>query len=135
MSAEIIKFGHPKGNPTMASQKSVQSNTGDGGTPAGDPIFAAIEKHRIAVQAIEDGPDDVPDELSRHFYCCKVDLATTKPTTLAGVIAILRYSREFSPSDFLSGEVNSESDLRCELPAWLGVIEQSLREIAAKRGV
>ena len=65
MSAEIIELGHPKRTSTvrLPKQKSVRANTADGGTP-GDPIFAAIEKHRIAVQAIDDWPGDpLPKEL------------------------------------------------------------------------
>jgi hypothetical protein len=70
MSAEIVDFGHPKGTSANVrprvrspSQKSVRPNAGDSGTPAGDPIFTAIEKHRIAVQAIDDWPGDPPEEL------------------------------------------------------------------------
>jgi hypothetical protein len=69
MSAEIIEFGHPKatsanGKPRVRSpsRKSIRPNTGKGGTPAGNPIFAAI-KHRIAVQAIDDWPGDPPTNL------------------------------------------------------------------------
>jgi hypothetical protein len=143
MSAEIIDFGHPKSTSTnsaprvrLPKQKSVRSNTGGGGTPAGDPIFAAIEKHRIAVQAIDDWPGDPPEELVDRSSWYRVQLAITKPTTLAGVMAILRYSHNHQYSDeCLFGEVGSRSDPRCELPAWLRVIEQSLKKIAAPRAV
>ena len=75
-----------------------QPDIGGGGTLANDPIFAAIEKHRIAVQAIDDWPGDPPKELLDRSYWSTVQLAITKPTTLAGVMAILRYSHnnEFS---------------------------------------
>jgi hypothetical protein len=146
MSAEIIDFGHPKSTSTnsaprvrLPKQKTVRSNTGGGGTPAGDPIFAAIEKHRIAVQAIDDWPGDpLPKELLDRSYWSTVQLAITKPTTLAGVMAILRYSHTNQYSregECLFGEVGSRSDPRCELPAWLTVIEQSLKKIAAPRAV
>ena len=62
MSAEIIELGHPKRTSTTTRprlrspmQKSVRPNTAGGGTP-GDPIFAAIEKHRIAVRQSMAGP-------------------------------------------------------------------------------
>jgi hypothetical protein len=146
MSAEIIDFGHPKSTSTnstprvrLPKQKSVRPNTGGGGTPAGDPIFAAIEKHRIAVQAIDDwAGDPLPGELLDHCHQCEVQLAVTKPATLAGVMAILRYSHnnQYSRSgECLFGEVGSGSDPRCELPAWLTVIEQSLKQIAAPRAI
>ena len=140
MSAEIIDFGHPKRTSTvrLPKQKSARANTADGGTP-GDPIFAAIEKHRIAVQAIDDWPGDpLPKELLDRSYWSTVQLAITKPTTLAGVMAILRYSHnnQYSGSgECLFGEVGSRSDPRCELQAWLTVIEQSLKKIAAPRAV
>lgn len=145
MSAEIIELGHPKRTSTTTRprvrspmQKSVRPNTAGGGTP-GDPIFAAIEKHRIAVQAIDDWPGDpLPKELLDRSSWCEVQLAITKPTTLAGVMAILRYSHnnQYSGSgECLFGEVGSRSDPRCELQAWLTVIEQSLKKIAAPRAV
>jgi hypothetical protein len=115
----------------------IQQNTGDGGTPV-DPIFAAIENHRSAVQAIDDWPGDLPSELLDRCSWCELQLAITKPTTLAGVIAILRYSHNNQYSragECLFGEVGSRSDPRCELPAWLRVIEQSLKKIAAPRAV
>ena len=130
MSAEIIQFGHPKLTTTN------QPDIGGGGTLANDPIFAATEKHRIAVQAIDDWPGDPPKELLDRSHWSTVQLAITKPTTLAGVMAILQYrhNNQYSGSDeCLFGEVGSGSDPRCELRAWLRVIEHSLGEIAAKR--
>jgi hypothetical protein len=107
--------------------------------PSKDPIFAAIEKHRIAVQAIDDWPGDpLPKELLDRCSWSTVQLAITKPTTLAGVAAILRYSHHNQYSgegECLFGEVGSRSDPRCELPTWLTVIEQSLKKIAAPRAV
>ena len=74
MSAEIIELGHLKRTSTTTTprvrspmQKSVRLNTADGGTSAGVPIFAAIEKHRIAVQAIDDWPGDPPKRAFRSF--------------------------------------------------------------------
>jgi hypothetical protein len=102
------------------------------GTPD-DPIFALIEQHRMADRACDatDKDQDIPDELGEQLYQCKVRLAITKPTTLGGVIAVLRYQHEVSDSwgvPFFDA-VGEAGDPRCDVQEWLVVIEQSLNEI------
>jgi hypothetical protein len=68
-------------------------------TTAGpDPIFAAIERHRIAHAAFwscNDLPDavddDVMDACGTDADRALADLLTTRPTTIAGCIAVLRH--------------------------------------------
>jgi hypothetical protein len=65
------------------------------GAPAGDPTFAAIERHREAAQALSaahDPPEALLDELSRTEENALLAWLTTPPTTLAGVIATLEYA-------------------------------------------
>jgi hypothetical protein len=67
--------------------------------PAGppvDPIWAAIEKHRQELAAYHEKfpPDmDVPDGAINKILDAGRPLFTTRPTTLAGAIGVLRYVR------------------------------------------
>jgi hypothetical protein len=59
-----------------------------------DPIFAAIERHR-AVRASfwesNDMPEDVMDLRCKEHHQALAVLLSTRPTTIAGCIAILRH--------------------------------------------
>jgi hypothetical protein len=65
------------------------------GARADDPVFAAIERHREAAQAVaaaHEPPEAILDELSRTEENALLAWLTTQPTTLAGVIATLEYA-------------------------------------------
>ena len=65
--------------------------------PPADPIFMAIEEHRQKLAAytiIADRPGDIPrDAPIDEVWAAGHSLLTTRPTTLAGAIAVLRYVR------------------------------------------
>ena len=61
-----------------------------------DPIFIAIERHRIAEKAMKDAmaagvPDIFTSELAMKRWARLVDLVKTTPTTVAGCAALLRH--------------------------------------------
>jgi hypothetical protein len=57
-----------------------------------DPIFVAIERHRTALVAFETAPsDDELDAAGDVHRDALGDLLGTKPTTVAGCVAVLRY--------------------------------------------
>jgi hypothetical protein len=77
-------------------------STAAAAAPAPDPIFAAIEAHRAAWTHLQDNPsankvDLLPeDDAECDRRCDAVQdaagaLADTHPTTITGVIALLRY--------------------------------------------
>jgi hypothetical protein len=61
-----------------------------------DPVFAAIERHHQAAQALS-AVHKPPDALLEHLSAAEEDAffawLTTPPTTMAGVIATLRRGR------------------------------------------
>jgi hypothetical protein len=59
---------------------------------APDPVFAAIERHRVALVAFvtAHGEDEL-DEAGDVHQDALVELLETKPTTAAGCVAVLRY--------------------------------------------
>jgi hypothetical protein len=65
-------------------------------TETTDPIWAAIEKHRAELAAytiIADRPGDIPRGANDQVMAAGGPLVSTRPTTLAGAIAVLRYVR------------------------------------------
>ena len=65
-------------------------------TPA-DPIYAAIEAHRAAYAAYDqaaEAPDDENEEAFRELDRASQLLMRAEASTLAGLIALLRYSAE-----------------------------------------
>jgi hypothetical protein len=71
------------------------------GTEASDPIFAAIEAHRRALGWRNEIIEEICAAEERHkgeereawhsYENAAIALLTTKPTTIAGVIAVMRY--------------------------------------------
>jgi hypothetical protein len=62
--------------------------------PAVDPIWALIEKHRkerAAYTIIADRPGDIPAGAIDEVLAAGHSVLSTRPTTLAGAIAVLRY--------------------------------------------
>jgi hypothetical protein len=60
-----------------------------------DPIYAAIEAHRAAYaayDAVAEGPDDENQEAFRELDIASQQLMRAEATTMAGLIALLRYA-------------------------------------------
>jgi hypothetical protein len=69
---------------------TVSGETASGETP--DPVFAAIERHRVALVAfVTAHGDDEIDAAGDIHHEALADLLETKPTTVAGCAAVLRY--------------------------------------------
>jgi hypothetical protein len=100
---------------------------------ADDPVFAAIEQHRTAHRAVEDGPAEPPSDLTDALYEQSCRLGDTTPTSLAGVIAILRYRREVTAAayDLFPGD-GGAGHPRADMENWLAVIERALTRIAGQ---
>lgn len=69
-----------------------------------DPTFGLIEAHKKACTELNDALGWLPDDDPREepfwdaLHETEEALATTEPPTMAGVIAILRYAREYESS-------------------------------------
>ena len=66
----------------------------DTSAPVVDPIYAAIEAHRTAYAAYDaaaEGPDDENQEAFREIDIASRQLMRAEASTLAGLIALLRY--------------------------------------------
>jgi hypothetical protein len=66
-----------------------------------DPMFAAIERHRTAMQALaaaHEPPDALIEQLSGAEQDALLAWLTTPPTTMAGVVASLAYA-SYRPPD------------------------------------
>jgi hypothetical protein len=69
-----------------------------------DPIFAAIEQHRLADAAYDDSLDrDADDSVKNARHDQEIDaliaLLRTKPETLAGCLASLRYVADWAENN------------------------------------
>jgi hypothetical protein len=112
-----------------------------------DPVFAAIERYQALFDIVEDVRGDqtceLSDEIMDEIYERRCVLAETAPTTLAGIIAIMRYRRElqdFNPHHrpplapelrFQLFDMLGGADPRNDITAWLAIIERSLETIAS----
>ena len=95
-----------------------------------DPIFAAIEKHRAATKVVVDTKDeeDLVDACHVQDDAAE-EMVSVEPTTLAGVMTLLRYVTEhdvaFShqdwPADLSDGETLNARGRPLEMPfhGWL----------------
>jgi hypothetical protein len=129
------------------------------GSAPPDPIFALIEKHRAAFAAVPvamnatdaaserygwGAPEMEPFERAQSAATHKMTeaelaLAQTAPTTLQGILAIMRYRRELDTVtldgldgyDLFTGKGDA-ADPRHEITSWLAVIEQSIAAIAGE---
>jgi hypothetical protein len=74
-----------------------------------DPIYAVIEEHRAASAAYEDAIDDDGNDTSpegvaeEHNERAMLTLCTTKPTTLAGLAALMAYLRPLYEDETIGG--------------------------------
>ena len=64
-------------------------------TPEPDPIFAAIEHHRQAWEALKSAPHDA-DQMRLHVavLAAESEVVNIRPTTTAGAVALRTYHRE-----------------------------------------
>ena len=96
-SAEVSKAGE------MSTRLSTLGYTDD-------PVFTAIERHRQAVQAwlaacdaasvrYDPAAEAIVDAASDRVGDALIDWLTTQPTTIAGVLATLKYAASPSPRD------------------------------------
>ena len=88
-----------------------------------DPVFAAIERHRAAIAAINaDKSDDVPDNLERDGIATADALVRTVPQTAVGLLAMIHYAREMEDELGLSDnsirldDFLSTIEKACQLP-------------------
>jgi hypothetical protein len=64
-------------------------------TPEPDPIFAAIERHRQAWEALTSAPhDDDQVRLREAVLGAESEVVNIRPTTTAGAVALRTYHRE-----------------------------------------
>lgn len=73
----------------------VAPTTGALATPEPDPIFAAIEHHRQAWEALKSAPhDDDQARLHEAVLDAESGVVNIRPTTTAGAVALRAYHRE-----------------------------------------
>jgi hypothetical protein len=105
--------------------------------PSADPVFAAVEKHRQAVQAWLAEDDET---LSPQLLAAERDAwlawLTTPPTTMAGVIATMEHAsyRPYDSSEYanLSQSTQYSSDILEAGEALPLMIAEALRKIAGR---
>jgi hypothetical protein len=106
-----------------------------------DPILALIEKHRVAHDVRERCDDgEHMDAVNETAWAIEEALARTRPTTLAGILAIMRYERELSDRpfehsyDLFDYEWRDEGDEgpRLTIRTWLTTIEESIAAMAGE---
>jgi hypothetical protein len=107
-----------------------------------DPILALIEQHRAADAHWDTLHEEDDEAVYNAAANAASDIASilgqTQPTTLAGILAIVRYRREHAAAfpgyhlfvpEGLEGE---NTDPQCLLTNWLATIEQSIAAIACE---
>jgi len=78
-----------------AALATVVASRGALASPEPDPIFAAIEHHRQAWEALNSAPHD-DDQMRLHVAVLEAESAVVniRPTTTAGAVALRAYHRE-----------------------------------------
>jgi hypothetical protein len=102
-----------------------------------DPIFALIEQHRVAHDVRERCDDgEKLTAVNEAAWAIEDTLARTRPTTLAGILAIMRYECELSDQplkssyDMFDFENREGEPGRLTIRTWLITLEQSITAIA-----
>jgi hypothetical protein len=138
-------------SPAMCNALEALAGMGDTALPAAavaplfafsgpDPIFAAIERHRAA-DAYRDTLNEEDDETAFNAagdvaHALAIVLGQTQPTTLAGVVTIIRYRREHDvafPGHHLfipEGCEGENTDPGLLMVNWLSTVERSITAIA-----
>jgi hypothetical protein len=96
----------PRRTASKRKAQPTKKSTSQPESPAADPIWALIERHRKELAAytiIADRPGDIPKGAIDEVWAAGHPLLTTRPTTLAGAIAVLRYVRSQHDEDFHDG--------------------------------
>src|SRR5690349_7903759 len=78
-----------------------------------DPIFAAIEAHERAAVLDKGASDAAADLWAEAYNKACIALFTTKPTTLAGVVAVLEYVNEPEHGDPPSYSILANTSFQC----------------------
>jgi hypothetical protein len=68
--------------------------TGAVASPESDPIFSAIEQHRQAWETLKGAPHDDDQRLHEVVLAAESEVVNTRPTTMAGIVALRAYHRE-----------------------------------------
>ena len=89
-----------------------------------DPIYAAIDRHQAAVAATEASGEDVSDKLSERESALALKLMSTVPTSKAGPLAMLDYTRLAEKAQAIS--LGSNDD---HLAALLASVESAVRTL------
>jgi hypothetical protein len=97
-----------------------------------DPIFAAIEQHRVAFADWGRLPEESEAEAAaiNRTLDLETALIETQPSTMAGILAIMQYRRDFdiaSPGYHLFPETNNGGK---PMSNWLATIEQAIATIS-----
>jgi hypothetical protein len=92
---------------------SLNSNAARG-VVAADPIYAAIERHRIAWAAYNEAKDCDRDIAWNAHGEAHSALMSTAPTTLTGTIALLDYVAKFDMPFVIFGESDDENECMLE---------------------
>lgn len=85
-----------------------------------DPIFAAIEAHRVAAIALEDAPDKLFERASVQEVAALDALLLTKPATIAGAVAAIDYL-------LASDRANTDTLYATDLVVFLETLADGLR--------
>jgi hypothetical protein len=122
---------------TTATVTELPRRAAAAAAPGPEPIFALIGQHRVA-QAECERADDDDVAATDAKWAIEQALAQTRPTTLAEILAIMRYERELSdrPLEFAYDLFDFESrhaePPRLTIRTWLTTIEQSIAAIAGE---
>jgi hypothetical protein len=85
-----------------------------------DPIYPAIEQHRIALAAYNSAAEDSDRDNAWDAYGeAHVALMSTKPATLEGTIALLDYMTNFELAFLWFGESDDDNEATIEFIACL----------------
>jgi NADPH-dependent 2,4-dienoyl-CoA reductase/sulfur reductase-like enzyme len=84
---------------------------------AADPFFAAIDAYRRvdAEYMAHKGPEDIPDELCDRHSDAFDAVLQTRPTTLAGLVALTTFVRDWT--DYLLPHSELSGEMLCTLAA------------------
>jgi hypothetical protein len=92
-----------------AAAATMTGGAATAGASADDPVFAAVERHRQAIQARllalrTDQPDDISNQLLSAEGDAFLAWLQTPPTTLAGVVATLEHASRRPSDNLLLGD-------------------------------
>jgi hypothetical protein len=102
---------------------------------AADPIWAVIEKHRKELAAytiVADRPGDIPRGAEDLMHAAGHPLLSTRPTTLLGAIALLRYVRsQHDSNDRHDGAYPTSLPLKVDGEIWVYAFLENIADALA----